>query len=190
MNTKLVKRNKLAIIPAGILEGIESFFDEATQKSWVIFDGRAMPFHDAPGRIQRMFADAFLNDKQSQKYLEKKMKITTFREGFERWLKCKAGGLDHIPDFVNGKFVADGYNNTCKDFDCPHRGIFCSLKPGLKNFEVATISALKGGFTIEQTATLLFISVPGLKSRIDKIKEKLGATNMASLIARADEIGI
>src|SRR5690606_12655763 len=112
----------------------ESFFDEASQQQWVIIDGHSMPFSDAPGRIQRIFADAFLNDKQGQNYLEKKMGITTFREGFERWLKCKAGGLDHVPDFIKGKFVADEYNNACKDYDCPHRGKFCSLGPGLKNF--------------------------------------------------------
>jgi DNA-binding CsgD family transcriptional regulator len=190
METKLMKRNRTAIVPAGILKGIESFFDEATQQSWVIFDGKAMPFHEAPGWVQRLFANAFLNDKWSQNYLKTKMNITAFNEGFKWWLKCRAGGLDNVPDFVNNKFVADGYNNTCKDYDCPHRGRFCSLKAGLKNYEVATIMALKGGFTLEQTANLLCISLAGLKSRIEKIKEKLGARNMASMMARAAEIGI
>jgi DNA-binding CsgD family transcriptional regulator len=190
METNLVKRNNEAIIPAGIKEGIESFFDTTSQQSWVIIDGHSMPFSDAPDRVRHMFADAFLADKQSQKYMEKKMGITGFREGFETWMKCKAGGLDHVPNFVNGKFVADVYTNTCKDYECPHRGIFCSQATGLRNYEVATISALKGGFTIEQTATLLFISVPGLKSRIEKIKKKLAARNMASMMARATELGI
>jgi len=95
-----------------------------------------------------------------------------------------------VPDFVNGKFVADGYNNTCKDFDCPHRGRFCSLKAGLKTHEVATISALKGGYTIKQTAAMLCIEESSLKSRILKIREKLGARNMASMMSRAAELGI
>lgn len=190
METNLVKRTKLAIIPAGILEGIVSFFDEASQQSWVIINGHSMPFSDSPGWVQRIFADAFTKDEQSQNYLEKKMGITTFQEGFEWWMKCKAGGLDHVPDFVKGKFVADGYNNTCKNYDCSHRGKFCSLASGLKSYEVATISALKSGFTIEQTAVLLCISVPGLKSRIEKMKEKLGARNMASMMARAAELGV
>jgi DNA-binding CsgD family transcriptional regulator len=190
MKTNLAQKNKRPFIPAGILKGIESFFDEASQQQWVIIDGHSMPFSDAPGKIQRLFADAFMADKKSQDYLKRKMGITTFREGFEKWLKCKAGGLDYTPDFVHGKFVADKYNNACTDYACPHRGKFCSLGPVLKNYEVATIAALKGGFTIEQTATLLYISPAALKSRLERMKEKLHARNMASMMARAVELGI
>ena len=78
MDTKLMKRNRTAPIPAGILKGIESFFDEATQESWVIFDHKALPFSQAPGWVQRMFAVAFMNDKWSQNYLKTKMNITAF----------------------------------------------------------------------------------------------------------------
>lgn len=190
METKLVKRNKLAIIPAGILEGIESFFDEKTNQSWVVVDGHSMPFFQSPGKIQRLFAEAFINDKRSQKYLKEKMNITSFREGFEWWLKCVAGGLDHVPDIVNGKFTADGYNNTCTNYDCPHRGKFCSLAAGLKSYEVKTIMALKSGMSIEEAADNECVSVAGMKSRVVAIKEKLGATNMASLIAIASGFGI
>lgn len=190
METKVLKKNKLAIIPAGIIEGIESFFDEEKKESWVIVDGKAMLFHKAPGNIQRMFAEAFMNDKKSREYLVKKMGITAFSEGFERWMRCIAGGLDHVPDFENGKFVADGFNNTCTDYECQHRGKFCSQKAGLQNHEVNTIRALKLGKSIAATASDLHVSKAGMKSRIEKIKIKLDASNMASMMAKAAEIGI
>lgn len=188
METKLVKRNKLAIIPAGIIEGIEAF--SYKNEKWVAMDGEVTPYHQAPGRIQRMIATAFLNDKRSRDYLEKEMGITGFEEGFEWWYHCVVGALDNVPDFVKGKFTADSYNHNCTKMDCVHRGKFCSVATGLKYYEVATINALKMGLSVEKTAPLLNISVPGLKSRIQLLKEKLGATNERSLMAKAAELGI
>lgn len=182
-----MQKKELKKLPAGLLEGIEAFWHDG--EKWVLCDGHAMRFHDAPGAIQRMIANAFMNDHKSQKYL-RKIGVVDFTPAFEMWYRCIIGALDEIPDFHNGRFTPDAYNRSCSDLDCPHRGRLCSLQPGLKNYEVATISALKGGFTLEQTASMLFISLPGLKSRIEKIKEKLGASNMASLIARADAYGM
>lgn len=188
METKLLKRNKLAIVPAGIIEGTEAFW--YNNEKWVIHQGNTFPFSEAPGNVQRLFADAFLDDKRSQEYLKSKMGIERFSEAFDMWFKCKVGGLDHEPDFMNGNFTADAFNNTCSEYTCPHRGKFCSLQNGLLSYEVETLEALKAGKSIEETAGMLFISMAGMKSRIEKIKEKLGATNMASMMVKAGELGI
>ena len=187
MKTTVLQKKETKKLPAGILEGTEAFWHDG--EKWVIHEGKTMLFNDAPESVQRAIANAFMNDKKSQDYL-KKIGLTEFSKAFDFWYHCKIGALDEIPDIIDGKFTPDAFNHTCKDYKCPHRAIFCSLEPGLKNYEVETVVALKRGETIEQTAKILFISVPGLKSRIEKIKEKLGATNMASLIARADSYGI
>lgn len=174
-------------IPAGIMEGTEAFF--FNNEKWLMHEGKATKFEDAPVKVQNMIAMAFLNDKKSRDYL-KRMGVTAFSKGMDMWYRCVLGALDGTPDFSNGKFTPDAYNSACADMDCPHRGKFCSRGPGLKNFEVATIAALKGGFTIEETSTLLYISPATLKSRLEKIKDKLGARNMASMMARATELGI
>jgi hypothetical protein len=187
MRTKLQQTEIKSNIPAGIIEGTEAFW--FNNQKWLIHEGKATKFEDAPVKVQNMIAMAFLNDKKSRDYL-KKMGVTAFSKGMDMWYRCVLGALDGTPDFKNGKFTPDAYNSACTDTKCPHRGKFCSLGPALKNFEVATIDALKGGFTIEQTATLLFISPATLKSRLEKIKEKLGARNMASMMARATELGV
>ena len=187
MKTKVAKNKKPVAIPAGIIEGVEAFW--YNNEKWVAFDGKVLRYHDAPGRIQRMIITACLNDKKSREYM-KKCGVEKLSEAFDWWYKCIVGAWDRTPDFLNGKFTADAYNHSCKDFNCIHRGEFCSLAPGLKHWEVATINALKLGFNFEKTALLLHISLPGLKSRIEKIKEKLKAKNMASLIAKAAEFGI
>ncbi len=188
METKVVKQNKLAIIPAGIIDGVEAFCYKG--EKWVAIDRQAIPYHEAPGRIQRMIANAFLNDKPSQDYLKNKMGITSFEEGFEKWYHCVVGAWDNVPDFLQGKFTADGYSSHCLKTDCIHRGKFCSVATGLRHWEVATINALKLGLSVEKTAPLLNISVSGLKSRIQQLKEKLDAKNERSLMAKATELGI
>lgn len=187
METKVNQKNDSKKLPAGILEGTEAFW--YNDEKWVIHEGQVMRFIEAPVKIQNMIALAFLKDEKSRAYLEK-IGYTAFSKAMDRWYKCVIGALDEMPDFINGKFTPDVFNHTCTDYDCPHRGKFCSLKPGLKNYEIQTIKALQKGETIEETAGKLFISVSGLKSRIENIKEKLGATNMASLISKAAAFGI
>ena len=187
METKVHQLKLKNNIPAGIIEGTEAFWHEG--EKWLIHNGTVMKFEDAPIKLKNMIAMAFLKDKKSRSYLNK-IGCTSFSKGMDLWYKCVIGALDQVPDLVNGKLIADAYNSSCADYDCPHRGKFCSTGPGLKNYEVATISALKAGFTLQQTASLLCVSLPGLKSRIEKIKEKLNAPNMAALIARGSELGI
>ena len=187
MQTKVQQNKNMAKLPAGIIEGTEAFWYD--NEKWLIHEGEAMRFHDAPGKVQRMIAEEFVKDEKSRKYLDG-IKVSAFSEAFEMWYRCIIGALDETPDFKDGNLNADSYNHACRDYKCEHRGKFCSLGPGLKNYEVKTIMELKKGKSIEVTAEHLFISLPGLKSRIEKIKEKLGATNMASLIARAADFGI
>ncbi|NQU54057.1 MAG: hypothetical protein HQ522_16130 [Bacteroidetes bacterium] len=187
METKLVKKNRLAIIPAGIIEGIEAFW--YNNEKWVIFEGKAKRFHEAPGQIQRLIADACRNDQRSLLYLKKKG-VVKFSDVFDLWYKCVVGDFECVPDFIDGKFTPDAYIHSCKDFTCVDRGRLCSLKPGLKHFEVATIIALKLGLSYEKTAVLLHISLAGFKSRVVKIREKLDAPNVTSMMAKATEMGI
>ena len=148
-----------------------------------------MKFNESPIKLQNMIVDMFRRDSQSRTYLTR-IGVTAFSQSFDMWYKCVIGALDETPDFTNGNLTADSYNHACRDYKCVHRGHLCSLTPGLKNYEIETLVALKQGETIEHTAQTLFVSLPGLKSRIEHIKDKLGATNMASMIAKAVEFGI
>ena len=174
-------------LPAGILSGVEAFWHN--NEKWVLCDGNPMLFDDAPGAIQRMIANAFMADKQSQHYL-KRQGVTSFSNGFELWYKCVLGALDDAPDFINDTFTPDYFNNSCKDYDCPHRGKFCSVAAGLKDYEVKSLDALRNGHTIEESAEILYVSIGGMKSRYEKLKEKFGARNVAQLAAKAAEMGI
>jgi len=186
MDSKVTKTDK-SPIPAGIFSGIEAFYHEG--EKWVIAHGTTYRFHEAPSTIQQQIWKAFTADKQSLAYIAK-MGITKASETFETWYRCVIGGLDSVPDILNGQLTADAYNNMCSDMNCPHRGRLCSCAVGLKNYEVATIAALKNGESLERTASQLCVSLPGMKSRVEKIKEKLHVPNMAALMAFSATIGI
>ncbi len=192
METKLMKKTKPATIPAGVLEGTEAFWieEDLIDQKWLIHNRQSMHYCEAPVKVQNQIAMMFLNDKKSKNYLENVLGITAFSKAFERWYKCVVGALDGTPDFVNGSLYPDAFNSSCKNYSCTDRGKLCSVKSGLKYYEVATLAMLKQGFTIDDTARKLYMSVPAIKSRIEKIKEKFETTNMASTIARACELGI
>lgn len=181
---KFTLKNK---IPAGILSDTEAFWHN--EEKWIIHQGETMRFNDAPIKLRDMIAESFLCDTYSTTYL-KKIGITGFSQGFEMWYKCVAGALDSTPDFTDGKFTADNYNYSCTDQNCIHRGKLCGRASGLNSIEVQTLAALKRGDNFRQTAASLYVSEPGLKSRVTKLRQKLEAKNTAALTARAAEIGI
>ncbi len=185
--TKVTQNTIGAKLPAGLIEGTEAFWFD--NEKWVIHNGQTLRYNEAPTKIKQMIQTAFMNDEPSHKIL-KQAGINTLNETFDRWYRCVVGALDESPDFVDGNLNADAYNHSCADHTCQLRGKLCSLATGLKNYECETIAALKKGETIEQAADELCMSVAGLKSRIEKLKEKLEAKNMAQLIAKATRIGI
>jgi len=186
MSTKLAFSDK-SPIPAGLFSGIEAFWYDG--EKWVIAQGKVQRFHDAPSAVQQQILKLFMVDKKSLSYLSK-IGINEFSKSFDTWYKCVIGGLDSIPDFLGDKFTPDTYNNMCLNYQCSHRGKLCSLAAGLKNSEVETLVALKAGKTMELTASDLCVSLPGIKSRIEKIRDKLQAPNIASLMVKTVELGI
>lgn len=174
-------------IPAGLISGIEAFLYNG--EKWVIASGVAQRFNQTPTGVQQIIWKAFFNDTFSQKLIAK-TGITTLTETFDKWYKCVVGGLDHIADFQGSKLYPDAYNNLCNERDCPLRGKLCSRPAGLTSYEVETIETLQKGENLKQAASNLCISLPAIKSRVEKIKEKLHAPNMAALMARSAEMGI
>jgi len=185
MTTKVTNQSN-SPIPAGIFSGIEAF--HANGENWVLAYGTAYRYNDAPTPVKQQIQKAFMNDKQSLAYLAK-MGIVKASEVFDTWYRCVVGGLDHVPDF--GKmFTPDAYNNMCTDTNCHHRGRLCGRASALKNYEVETIAMLERGESMEQTAQHLFITQRGIKSRVEKLKEKLECPNMAALMCKTAQLGI
>lgn len=185
--TKLQQIYQSPHLPAGLFAGVEAFWHKG--EKWILTDGQRMRFENAPIKLRNMILNTFLHDEPSKKYL-KKIGISGFEPGFEMWYRCVLGALDGTPDFINGVFTPDYYNSTCKVCDCPHRGKLCGAKTALNGQDVKTLTALAMGETFRETASYLYISEAGLKSRVTKLRQKLEAKNIAALTARAARIGV
>lgn len=188
MNTNVGSLEVTPKIPAGIFNGAEVFAVNGV--IYAMYQGNRLLFEELPSMEKRSFMSEYIADKEGQKFIRDTFGITGFESGFKQWLFCKFGSLDGNPDSVDMKITPDKFNSACIKTDCPGRGNFCGKESGLKGYEVETLKQVVSGKTISESAENLHISVPGMKSRIEKLKGKLSATNIVALAAKAVGMGI
>ena len=188
MNTNVSNLRSSSNIPAGFFSGTEIFV--FAEKIYALRNGCLIAFENLPSMEKRQFLNLYLRDKEGQKFIHDTFGIEGFESGFKKWLFCKFGSLDGEPDFIDGKITPDAYNAVCLDVNCPGRGKFCGNAVGLKGYEIETLRELKSGKTSKEIASVLHVSVPAVKSRIEKLKERFTAANVVALIASVTELGI
>jgi hypothetical protein len=176
--------------PAGLRPGTgtEAYFDGHTK--YLMIDGSCKPFEQWPDSIQDIFLSAFEEDNESRLYLKKYFGITDEAAAFDQWFKCRFGGLDHECDYNEKGIHPDYFNNTCNDLECPHRGKFCGMGSGLKNFQVKTLRVLENSNSFKEASQMLFISVPGVKNRVIELKYTLNSNKLSGITAIGARLGI
>lgn len=157
---------------------------------FALYQGKRIHFTELPSMEKRNFIDLYLSDKEGQRFIRDHFGITGFESAFKKWLFCKFGSLDGSPDMVDSRATPDTYNSACHRASCPGRGKFCGQASGVKDFEAATLKKIIAGKTTSEIANELNISHAAVKSRVEKLKIKFNAPNMAALAACAVEIGI
>lgn len=188
MDTNLPQLNGNARIPAGIFNGIEVFVYAG--QIYAIYEGKSMIFQKLPSMEKRNFIQKYIDDKEGQNFIQKHFGISGFEAGFKQWLFCKFGSLDGNPDSIDNNITPDSYNSACLRTNCPGRGKFCGTSSGLKGNQIETIRQIADGQTIRETATKLHLSISAIKSRLEKIKSVMAASNMVVVVAKATELGV
>lgn len=186
MDTNLKEKEPLTNIPAGIFHGTEVFY--IGTKAFALHEGIVTTFENLPSMIKQVFFRAFVKDKKAQHFFETELNITSIEVQFKQWLFCSFGALDSTPDYLDGKLIQDSFNSACKRKNCPGRGRFCGKASSLKDQDVATLQEIISGKSVKQIADTLHLSIPGTRSRINKLRDKLNAGNMAALAANAATI--
>lgn len=188
METKVSNLEHSSKVPAGFFVGTEIFAHQ--EQIYAVKNGCLTLFEDLPSMEKRQFIDVYLQDKEGQRFIRDTFGIVGFESGFKKWLFCKFGSLDGDPDTLDGKITPDVYNSVCTKTDCPGRGKFCGGESSLKGYEVETLRELKAGKTAKEIADVLNVSVPAVKSRIEKLKERFAVANVVALIATVTELGV
>ncbi|WP_294141638.1 LuxR C-terminal-related transcriptional regulator [uncultured Sanguibacteroides sp.] len=174
--------------PAGLFTGTEVFVKG--YEIYAMHQGQCLLFQNLPSMEKRLFVDQYIMDKEGQRFIRDILGITGFESGFKRWLFCKFGSLDGDPDCIDGRITPDQYNSACLKINCPGRGIFCGQSSGLKSRDVETLHEFVAGYPVKQIADHLSLSKAAVKSRVERLKEKLSASNGAALAAKAVVLGI
>ena len=160
-------------LPAGLFKGTEVFVED--YEIYAMYQGQCMAFENLPSMEKRAFLNEYLLDKEGQKFIKEKLGITGFESAFKQWLFCKFGDMDGDPDYFDGKITPDKYNSVCTRKDCPGRGVFCGQASGLKSRDVETLHEFVTGYPVKQIADHLSLSTAAVKSRVEKLKEKMEA---------------
>lgn len=188
MKTKIGSFKEGTKIPAGIFTGTELFAKEG--EMYAMHEGKREKFDMLPAPEKDNFIALYLADKEGQKFILEYFGIQGFNEAFKQWLFCKFGSLDGNPDSINGEITPDKYNSACTKKDCPGRGKFCGIESGLRNHDIETLREIATGKTTKEIAEELHVAVSTVKSRVEKLKEKFSAANVAALAALAADLGI
>lgn len=188
MGTNVVINGENSKLPAGLFIGTEVFVKD--REIYAIYQGRCLPFENLPSMEKRVFLDEYLTDKNGQKFIKEKLGVAGFESGFKQWLYCKFGALDGEPDFFNGKITPDAFNSACYRKSCPGRGVFCGRSSGLKSRDVETLNEFIAGNSVKQMAGHLNLSDSAVKSRMEKLKERMEVPNSAALAAKVVGLGI
>lgn len=187
MNTNIANP---VIINAGILHGCE-YFAQKPKEGYTLYSGQLLKPNQLPVLVEQLMMDDFKVDRKAFTFL-KKMGITGFRRGFEQYKFCKYGGIDSVSDFdlETNKLTPDAFNNMCSSTTCQLRGKFCGVASGITCDDYNTLIELVSGRSSKQAADELHLANASVKSRIAKLKEKLGAKNTPELTYIAGKLGI
>jgi DNA-binding NarL/FixJ family response regulator len=174
-------------IPAGLFDDNVEFFAHS-DKPKAFFNGQAVCFFDLPLHITELVWEELKNDKAAFMALE----LSGFeskREKLEKYTVCRFGGLDAVPDVVNGQLA------SCEYFDCGFRGqcsmegIVCRSIVYRGNIltprDLSMIRHLATEDTIPVIAEKMEMCINSFESHKKELFEKLGVLSRARLIAVA-----
>jgi len=176
-------------IPAGIEdEGLEVYFGELGNLK-VLHEGKSIDYIDLRSNLREPFQAELIFDKSAQKVLIKEMKITDPDEMELKFVACRYGNLNNIPDLNDGRLISDA--PSCKEIrNCPGFNILCKIPSGLSRQEYVTTVLVASGKLDKEIAYELDIEITTIRTYLGRIREKLGVNNRIEIALWAQKNNI
>ena len=174
-------------IPSGLFDNhIEIFSRE--EKPMAFFNGGVHCFFELPLPITELVWKELKEDKPAYMALEL-AGLKTKRQKLEKYTVCRFGGLDKVPDVVDGHLTPSEYFDCGYRGNCPMEGIVCKsivyrghvLTPA----DMKMIRHLASEDTIPVIAEKMQMCVNSFETHKKELFEKLGVLSRARLIAVA-----
>ena len=163
-------------LPAGIEDqGIEVYFGkDGTLK--VFKEGVSSDYIDLRSNLREPFQAELIADKASQKVLIEEMKIVDPDDMELKFVGCRYGNLNCIPDLKDGQLIADA--PSCESIrTCPGFNVLCKIPAGLSRQEYVTMIMVASGKLDKEIAFDLGIEITTVRTYLYRIREKLGFNN-------------
>lgn len=180
-------------LPAGLTDLNIEFF-EKNGAPFVLQNGQVLPYQKS---------------KEGQNAIHKDMmdhidlvlelsKAETSLKGYElekKWIICRFGGFNNIPDFEEstGKFFTE-YHPCPNRATCKFSGIICKIPEGpggrLTHKELETILIIAQGDISKAAADKMGVTYNTLKTYLKRVHKKLGAHNRADIVNFAHQNNI
>jgi len=175
------------LIPSGLFDENVEFFAH-DQKPMAFYNGSAISFFDLPLHISELVWEELKEDKPA--FLALKLAgLTSKKEKLEKYTVCRFGGLDTIPDVVEGNLTPSEYFDCGFRGNCPMEGIVCKsiVYRGsvLTPVDMKMIRHLASEDTIPVVAEKMGMCINSFENHKKELFSKLGVLSRARLIAVA-----
>lgn len=180
-------------LPAGILpndSNIELFANpEKFGKCYWISNGQTRQFCELPERIMSALYKELYIDRKAVKALNE-MGFSKESEMLEVYNYCNRGKLDVTPDISTSGKLHKEYFDCGRHDRCPGDGKVCS-RYGLTFRERQCLMLAGIGKDYSQIKSEMgFRSKTAVNSLMERLRNKLGASNKSELAVRARQIGL
>ncbi len=166
--------------PAGLQgNGIEIYRTSAF-KARVISNGHRNEYLELPLILREPFQAELIADQVARQSIIKDLRITDPDEMEEAFVACRYGTLDDVPDWKDGKLVADF--PMCDNMkDCPAFGKVCKQPEGpcgkLSRTQYLIAIEVAKGKLDKEIAFEFGIELPTVRTHLGRIREKLNVNN-------------
>lgn len=176
-------------LPAGLFDSNVELFSKNGQ-AMAIYKGEIKSVFDLPADLLTVLYTDLLNNDAAIIALNEE-NYTTKQEMLSKYIECRFGELDHVPDIVNGEIKAHEFVSCSLRGSCKMEGLVClpinyNGQP-LTDFELKLIDELATENTIPVMAENLGVCKNTLEFRKKILFNKLNVQSRARLVAVAFE---
>ena len=179
-------------LPAG-LEGSALEIYRNNNDVRVLMNGNRMDYLELPSMLREPFQAELIADNEAREFIQNEFKITDSDALEEKFVGCRYGALNHIPDLIGRKINADA--PSCEHVDtCPGLGIVCKIPKGkcgqITRQEYRIIRKVAVGKLDKEIAATLDIEISTVRTFLSRIREKLCVNNRIEIAVWALNNGV
>ena len=179
------------MLPAGLITGLEIFRSGSDVK--VAHNGKICDYLELHSTVREPFQVELIADKNAIKVLNDYFKLFSGDEMEEKFVGCRYGTLDSVPD-VAGCITHPDAPNCENILTCPGFNVICKIPAGvngtLSACEYKVMVLVSQGKLDKEIADIMQIELSTVRTYQERIRTKLGVNNKIEIALWAHNKGV